>query len=243
MLVLCVGMFRSCSTWQYDIASHLVETYHNGLRLGFLSADSLDQQSDLSLTGIDTAGWRTLKSHDVDERFGRWLASGETVGIYAFRDLRDVVFSLAHKFGVDFDEIVERRGMVERIITNHRFWSSQPGMLHQRYEKIVANPIRAVHEIASHLGVGLRDVEAAAIAAEYSFESNLRRTQELGRELTAAGIDLADSQNALRFDPTSLLHWNHLREGRVGSWREQATRAQSRRLSELCGAWLAEQGY
>src|SRR5258707_9134346 len=35
-LIICVGMYRSGSTWQYEVVSHLVESYLGGKRLGFI---------------------------------------------------------------------------------------------------------------------------------------------------------------------------------------------------------------
>jgi len=40
-----------------------------------------------------------------------------------------------------------------------------------------------------------------------------------------------------------LLHWNHIREGRVGAWQAQATPRQRLVLALLCGAWLKARGY
>ena len=34
--VICAGMYRACSTWQYEVAAHLVEEHCGGRRLGYL---------------------------------------------------------------------------------------------------------------------------------------------------------------------------------------------------------------
>ena len=36
--VLCAGMYRACSTWQYEVAAHLVEEHRGGQRLGYLAS-------------------------------------------------------------------------------------------------------------------------------------------------------------------------------------------------------------
>ena len=36
--VLCAGMYRACSTWQYEVAAHLVEEHRSGRRLGYLAS-------------------------------------------------------------------------------------------------------------------------------------------------------------------------------------------------------------
>src|SRR5262249_19694874 len=37
--VICAGMYRACSTWQYEVAAHLVEHHRRGNRLGYLMPD------------------------------------------------------------------------------------------------------------------------------------------------------------------------------------------------------------
>ena len=52
--VFCAGMYRACSTWQYDVVCHLVEKRSNGIRLGFLEGERLPESlggKPLSLVG------------------------------------------------------------------------------------------------------------------------------------------------------------------------------------------------
>ena len=37
--VLCGGMYRACSTWQYEVAAHLIEQYLGGQRLGYFTGE------------------------------------------------------------------------------------------------------------------------------------------------------------------------------------------------------------
>ena len=63
------------------------------------------------------------------------------------------------------------------------------------------------------------------------------------RRLGEQGIELNDPKHVLSYDPHSLLHWDHLRQGRVGGWRDEATPAQRVALAEICGDWLIAHGY
>lgn len=239
MYVLCTGMYRACSTWQYEVIAHLLERHRRGERLGYVTGEEFAAR-DESRKGPGV--WRVLKSHEGHRGFARAIAAGEAVAIYAHRDIRDVVFSLMHKRGVSFEQLV-RQGMIHQVLVNDRFWSSQPNVLTQRYETLVAEPVTGVLEIAAHLGIGISSSEAAEIAAEYSFQTNRRRTLELVSRLQAQGVDLDDPTNRQYYDQRTLLHWNHLREGRPGNWREQATPRQREVLSRLCDRWLVDHGY
>lgn len=239
MYVFCVGMYRACSTWQYEVVAHLVERHRNGRRLGYLTGDQFEALDEVQ--GNDD-NWMVLKSHEEHGRFARALAEGRALAVYAHRDVRDVAFSLMHKRKLSFETLVTQ-GMVHQILANDRFWSARPRTITQRYDHLVAEPETGVTELAAHLGLDLEAGEAAKVADEYSFEANRRRTIELGQRLRQRGVDLDDPSIAQAHDRTTLLHWNHMREGRVGDWRERSTPGQRAMLARICGDWLAEHGY
>jgi hypothetical protein len=245
--VLCGGMYRACSTWQYEVAAHLIEHYLGGRRLGYLTGEQYQAllHSDVSSAenpAEQSSRWRVVKSHEGDRSFAWALAGERAVAVYAYRDVREVVFSLMHKRGLTFEQLL-RQGMIHQILANDRFWMARGDVLVQRYEDLLAEPTRGVIEIARHLGIRLEESEAARIASEYSHESNTARTEALRRRLEEAGVDLENAANAQICDPKTLLHWNHIRQGNSRSWRSLANRRQRRMLARLCGRWLTSRGY
>jgi hypothetical protein len=236
MDVLCVGMYRSGSTWQYAVVSHLLESHRAARRLGFVTGA---EYAGLAPAG----GWRVLKAHDGHPAFAAALAAGRALAVCSYRDLRDVAYSLLHKFGEPFEEVVERKGLLRLCLANDEFWAAQPRALRQRYEAITAGPAAAVEALAAHLGVRLGEGEAAEMAEEYSLRANLWRTVELANRLRERGTDLEADPRTQCWDERTLLHWNHIREGRVGGWREQATPRERAVLAGACGSWLVARGY
>ena len=239
MYVICAGMYRACSTWQYEVIAHLIERHWNGLRLGYLTGEKFSAFDDV---WADRACWSVLKSHEGDPRFASRIAEGRAVAVYAYRDIRDVVFSLMHKRRVPFDTLF-RQGMIHQILVNDGFWTSQPGVLCQRYEALIVDPVAGVEQLAGHLGLALAPGEAETVASEYSFQANRQRTETMGLRLRAEGVDLDDPSNTLYYDSRTLLHWNHLRQGRPGDWRTLASPRERAILARLCDGWLAEHGY
>ncbi len=236
MDVLCVGMYRACSTWQYEVACHLLERHRSAKRLGYVTGSEYAAQR-----GGD---WSVLKSHDEDPRFVRSLAAGRALALYSYRDIRDVAFSLAHKRGTSLEGTIAQ-GMVHQVLANDRCWMALPASrrLVQRYEDLIADPVKGVHEMAAFLGLSLASGEAEEVAGEYSLEANRRRVDAIGRRLRDQGLNLADPKHVQRADDHTLLHWNHLREGRAGGWRDQATALQKALLGRLCADWLIARGY
>jgi Sulfotransferase domain len=245
--VLCGGMYRACSTWQYEVAAHLIEQYFGGQRLGYLTGGQYAERLRLDASSaidapVQSTRWRVVKSHEGDRSFARALAERGGLAVYAYRDVREVVFSLMHKRGMTFEQLL-RQGMLHQILANDRFWMARPDVLVQRYEELLADPTRGVMELARHIGIRLDEREAARIAALYSHESNKARTEALRRRLQEAGVDLESAANAQICDPTTLLHWNHIRQGETRSWRSLANPRQRRILNRLCGPWLKARGY
>jgi hypothetical protein len=240
-------MYRACSTWQYEVVAHLLEHHCDGRRLGYLTGEEYDRLLRAEAAELPTARacngrWRVVKSHEGDRAFARAIAAGRAVAVYSHRDVREVVFSLMHKRGMTFEQIL-RHGMIHQILANDRFWTSQPGVVVQRYDDLIANPVSGVAELARHLGLALESAQAGVIAELYSAEANRARTESLRRRLREAGVDLASAANAQICDPTTLLHWNHMRQGRAASWRAAATETQRVILDRLCGRWLDAHGY
>jgi hypothetical protein len=243
--VICAGMYRACSTWQYEVVAHLLEHHRGGRRLGYLMPEEyvrLVGRGDGGWTPGPDQGWRVFKSHDGDRYFARAIARGRAVAIYAYRDVRDVVFSLMHKRRLKFEELL-RQGMIHQVLANDRFWTRQPGVLIQRYDAILADPVGAVRELARHLGIEPAEDEAERIADEYSLAANKARTEALRRQLEQTGVDLNEAANSLICDPATLLHWNHVRDGGSGSWLAQSSPRQRFILRRLCGRWLMSRDY
>ena len=183
-----------------------------------------------------------MKCHEGGPAFAKALADGRALALYAIRDVRDVVDSMLHKRGQDFETFL-KRGMVHQILANDREWTRRPRRLDQRYESLIADPEAGVAAIARHLGIELEEGEAETVAAEYSLEANRLRARSVAARLAATGIDLDDPANRQRSDEQTLLHWNHVREGRVGGWRSRATPRQRRVVHRLAGRWLGDHGY
>jgi hypothetical protein len=240
-------MYRACSTWQYAVAAHLVEHAHDGRRLGYLTGEQYAElvRADRTHQPRDAAGkrlWRVIKSHEGDRAFTAALEEGRAVAVYAYRDVREVVFSLMHKRGMSFEQLL-RQGMIHQILANDRFWMRQPNVLVQRYEDLIADAAGGVTELAGHLGIPLEASEAAHIAELYSPEANRARAEALRQRLHEAGVDLESAANVQICDPTTLLHWNHIRSTGAKSWRSSATPSQLAILQKLCRRWLEERGY
>jgi hypothetical protein len=228
-------MYRSASTWQYNVAGHLVEQFRSGRRAGYCAhPETLPPSS---------ADWQVIKAHDAHDVFAGLLVRGEARALYVYRDLRDVAYSLIHKANSTFEAVIASGPLLHQAMASFDFWTRQPHTLVQRYEDLVSNPVAAVHAIAVHLDLSLPPGAAEDLAHEYSLERNRQRAYRVAEHYRSRGMNLFDPVNALCRDEQSQWHWNHIREGRIGSWRSVATPREVAILARRCGRWLIEQGY
>lgn len=244
MDLFCCGMYRSCSTWQYEVALEILKFASwnkKPVHVEPLGYSTGPEYAKLAKARSFRGNLRVFKGHEGHPSFTKALFRGKAYGLYAHRDIRDVIFSLMHKRKQTFQEIV-RTGMIHQILVNDRFWRLHPQVFVQRYDEIMASPAEAISEIAEFLHVELPQGEAQRIASAYSKEANLQRTAELKTQLAVKGIDLADTENAEVYDPSTLLHWNHIRT-ESKSWRQSATATQRSILQEMLGQWLEANDY
>jgi hypothetical protein len=239
MLVLCAGMYRACSTWQYEVVLELLRRRGEPWALGYQTGPEFAARTRPRLT---TGTWAVVKSHERHPAYSDLCRNRRAVVVYAHRDVRDVAYSLMHKLGVDFAELL-RRGMLHQVLANDRYWRARPRALVQRYDDLTADPAGGIRALAGFLGLALRPGEAEELAGRFSHEANRKRTERLAESLRRRGVDLADPANGLIYDAGSLLHWNHLRDGRTGGWRERATPAERYVLGRVASAWLSVNGY
>jgi hypothetical protein len=236
MVVLCAGMLRACSTWQYLIARYIVETKLGGEDCGYAGKGCLEEFS------LADDVWRCAKMHDPAPIIEDLFTPDRSIVLYTHRDLREVVYSLMVKRQVTFHQLVVEQEVIARLLRNDRFWRAHRRVLIQSYESITAGSRRAIEQIAAHLGVNLAREDIAMLAQEYSLSSNRLRAQRFEESLRERGVDLTDPKNVNLPDPVTKLHWNHIDGGRSGNWRDLPD-SEKTLLNEQCGAWLAKNGY
>lgn len=239
MLVLCAGMYRACSTWQYEVVLELLRHRGDVQALGYLTGPEF---ASSGVARNASRGWAVVKSHEAYPDFTRLCRNQNAIVVYAHRDIRDVAYSLMHKMGVDFPALL-RLGMIHQVLANDRYWRSRPRVLVQRYETLTAEPAQGIAALGNYLGLSLAPGEADELADRFSAESNRRRTAKLAESLRERGVDLSHPDNGMIYDAGSLLHWNHLRGGQRTGWRTQATSQERYILQRIAGTWLSANGY
>lgn len=231
MLIVCCGMPRAGSTLQYQIACELVERAGLGVRPGAWP------------TPLEPGMWadarplHVAKVHDPDPR----LASGGgfdprfTRFIYAFRDVRDAIASHLQKItGAGEPDIpADRIGEVvrSRMLEPWAHFTLLPGVLVSRYETMIGDIAGEARRIAMHCEIEADEAMIESIGAKLDLGAQRRYIESRTWEADEA------------WDDRTLLHRNHVRDGRVGKFRDVLSPAQLGAVERVAGVWLRERGY
>lgn len=233
-------MYRSASTLQYQIASHLVCTSDRGEQIGWIEAQRFTEWRDRH---AHTPTLKVIKVHTCTDAIAREFLQERAMGIYTFRDLRDVVASYVKHKQQTFEQIWQT-GFLEDCLNNFARWTSLPQVLVSRYEWIVADAAKEVERIAAHLGIPVDAQGCQAIAQLYSPELQQQRIQQFQEQLSRTVRSPNDHRSWVDYhDKQSLLHINHLNSGKTGRWQDELSPAEVEKIDRCVKQWCARQGY
>jgi len=232
MWVFCAGMFRSGSTLQYQIASHLVEHHGRGSRVTWHDADDFGA---VRATFPDDDRLRVFKAHRLSPAIRAELEHRGGHVITVHRDIRDVVASALRKNGWSLRHVLKHR-LLERWTGRFEAWAALPGALVSRYDRLAGRIDDEAVRIGRHLGLDVPPALAAQVAAEYDVARQRERT-------AAVRAGHGGATPAPKYDGHSLLHHNHIAGGTVGGYRTLLRPAEIRAVERACGPWMQRWGY
>jgi hypothetical protein len=214
-------MPRSASTWSYNVAMALLR------RTAEEVCGDYDENLHRFLCGLPASCVHAvLKCHSLDPA-GRGLAQLQAAKvIYTWRDLADATASFMTMFDVDFERTVALMSNSLDLYRRHR----RNGALILSYEAITQQPTESVAAVASYLNVAVRREQVAEIAEANSFGRMRERVKEISM------VDYGERlvrHDRTSYDPDTLLHIDHIRDGSTGYGASRLTQAQLRRLDKL----------
>jgi len=230
--IFCGGMQRAGSTLQYQIVSHLVEKNGIGARMPFLNPIDLEK---FIASNPSVKECTVLKTHIFSDNVARLFTESKAMGFYVYRDLRDVVVSMANKNGISVMELV-RTSFLEKLLEQDTKWTHQDGVFIFRYEDMIQDLSGQVKRIAAHLGLEIDNNEAEGVAKLFSISEQQQRIANYQAKMQLRG-------ETISYDSKSLLHYNHINSGKVGQWREVLTDKELVEINSRAGEWLFQSGY
>lgn len=176
MFIICGGLMRTGSIAMWQIMDEIAKTQ--------------DKPSPMLGTNLNDVIkiWRkeryndnpllVTKLHFYEDALMRYDPKIKVVA--TIRDLRDVLVSLMHFKGTDFNGEIGSRAFTTWV-TNYNSWYEHiipSRIMEVKYEEFVANRTDTILAVADFMGVTLSKESAGHIDNKWSIASNLRRSNE-----------------------------------------------------------------
>jgi hypothetical protein len=235
MWIFCCGMMRAGSTLQFQITAQLIEEAGRGKRVEWTPPEHFPEVREQY---ANYSGWKVFKAHILTKPMRAEFELKNALGVYVFRDIRDVMVSAMRKQAKSFEQLWQEN-YVDVCLRNFKRWTRLPGVLVSKYEEITTDLPTEVSRIAAHLGISLSYTACERIAAEYTMARQRERIELFCRALSP---EQQSAQGPI-FDPVTLLHTNHIYSGESGEWTRVLTPSQVSLIEEKAQSWLAANGY
>lgn len=240
MWIFCCGMYRSGSTLQYQLTARLVEEAGVGKRVEWAKPEKFPRICEKM---ADYKGLKVFKCHICTDEILAQFKKQNALGVYVFRDIREVVAStLRKKYRENKNEKFQgdfRKNLIERSLRNYYKWTSLNNVLVSKYEEMILDLTKEAKRIAHHIGVSLPEEKYQVISEALSIDKQIQRIEVLKKK-PIPRIELSPGKI---FDPKTLLHTDHITSGGTDNWRHELTQEHIKLIEEKAGDWLRENGY
>jgi hypothetical protein len=214
MIVLLTGMFRSGSTWAFNVAKALL-TCETRAILGVY-----DNEIGAAIARLpEKIDHFLIKTH-MPDRVGHMLIKHRMAPtICTYRDPLDCIVSSMEVFGSRFEDTV---ALAHGALALLELQTKIGGILFVAHDAIAERPDQTVGRIAGYLGCKAGPTDIERIAVLFSKQNVARFADNLSRNGAPEG-------GALPRDPDTLLHPGHIRH-RPGT-PERLLNAEQRRYA------------
>lgn len=203
MIILCIGMQASGSTWVFNVVRSISNKYGKK-SISFFCEEAKDFVDYVDI--VD--GFLIVKCHHVDDKFIKLLSMMDSKAIVTTRDPRDCVVSQLERFS---SRIIDVAGDLSRSLSSISMLLNSIDVLPLSYENKPFDDVQTVKNIAHFMGVSLTEEDCQSI-----FDSMQPDVIKKNIEEFKDNID-----NNLWFDPETHWHPNHVGDGATGKWEQR----------------------
>jgi hypothetical protein len=229
-VILCAGVKSSGSTWLFNVVIAILKQQHKRGVMAFY-ADGLAMMPP----GTDRAQFLVIKSHEPSNALLYLMRLTRGVLFVTLREPRDVIASLAQRFGHSFEGALTE---TERQATRTVEIVAQEKAQLFRYERGFTEKSASIDRIAKILEVRL------SVAACERIQRSLTRDEVKKKiRLLEKKGSFGAQQNADSFDPHTQWHPGHVGDGSIGKYKGVLTAAQQKRVLAATQNYRKRFGY
>ena len=269
MLIICNGMARSGSTYQYNLAKLFIEGAGTGRAHAYIAPEAADTPLSVAderfARWVRSDVWHVVKTHRMHPLVPQMVTEGRVRLLYIHRDIRDVAVSQKRVWGMHGDDLVQSLDKLIRVYEDVREIRelAPEYVLWQRYGDLMDEPEAVAEEIRRFLGIRISEADYRDIVDECSLGAVKERCGVVERDLRRRVDQLRkqDPRKAAVFlqaigrghgnasvvwhDTERLLLYNHISkdDGATGVWKHVLPTKEAKLLTERYTNWLTDAGY
>lgn len=173
-----------------------------------------------------------IKCHHPGSRTLRAIADGTIRNVFTHRDPRDATASVLRVGGI-VDDVDQFVGVLASHLSAHLSYAHGPSLCIP-YSEAMDDGTTGVRRIAEFLDCTLDADELEVLCTTLGMEQTRRR---------AASLTEDDLERDFAHERETLLHINHVTDGRTGTWRNELTPEQARHVEQTLAPFFSTFGY
>jgi hypothetical protein len=216
-------MPRSGSTWSYNVVRSLLKrrgrldtTVHGWI-------DNEVQLDDLLGAYDDSTSDLVVKVHRLGELALEYIRKGRAKNVFTVRDPRDTVVSIHWMWKEPIEQIIASKRF-QYIGALYRRLDEDGKTLFVDYPSLLLQPAATIERVAIYLGIPLTPGEAHAIQGDHEIRKVAQFSSSPAMQLFKES-----------YDPETLLHKNHVRDGSQGYWARYLSEQQAQEILAQIG--------
>lgn len=203
-IVVC-GMPRSGSTLLFNILREIVRIDLDKSD-GFFTTDK-----QYALVIKSERSYIVKKTHNLSWIIIKRIKKKKSIGFFTHRDIRDIFVSMMQIGWIkDFKTFLNYH--LPRIINIALIYAGVKNMHIYSYEQLINNKIEILKNLQTILNIKLDENSIAKILKKTSIDETNKKVSKLAKNQ--------------EYDPSSHIHRNHIRDAKIGKWKDKLTEYQ-----------------
>ena len=231
MIVYCLGMEASGSTWLYNVVRELFSLAQ--LKYEAFRVEEFEQIAD---DRAHRAKHVIMRAHNVNSYLLRFLEAADVKTIVSFRDPRDAVASCIQRFGEFGGKLIPTCNDITRNIASAA--SARLSTRNQSFfyeDKFTFDP-KTILQCADFLGIKISQDDAANIFQKYEPQ----KVKKIIESLEQSGDErlFIDEVTKNVMDRETSFHKTHISDMKIDKWRDVLDVESQQKVARLFGGYV-----
>ena len=221
-IVIC-GVQRSGSTLIFNYTKEILNYKNNNIDTFFSDDRKYKNILESEYSGL------LKKTHSYSSYIAKRIRKKQSIGIFTYRDIRDVLVSAIQKGWISSPDDWISNNRLKIIMHNAIMLSKVPNMLIFSYSDLINNPEKIISKISERMDYRLRNSKIDTIIDKYSINNVKSRMKQIPTDKKLNYMDQ--------------FHKNHIADAKTGKWKNFFSKKDIDTINKYCKEYLDYFGF